>query len=188
MKIRFCGRATTFLWNLREENGDGHARWWREGYSLSLSLQEIDLNSKDGIRSFSIKIGRIHASHEFRRTRWKLRWYSRPIRSALRRKICVYLSHRVIGRSITLQTMLWIIVTHQLFRCRAQRTFLQVHYESRARQSRVNRLYGREFPDKMPRLVTRIGAAIHASALGRGTIETGSDLRDTAVRMIDRHV
>ena len=53
----------------REENGDEYAGRRRVGYSpgsiLALKME---------IRSFSIKIGRIHASHDLRRMRWwKLR-------------------------------------------------------------------------------------------------------------------
>jgi len=85
----------------REENGDEYAGRRRVGYSpgsiLALKME---------IRSFSIKIGRIHASHDLRRMRWKLRWYSRPICFALGQRICIYLSQRVIGRSIMLQ-MKW---------------------------------------------------------------------------------
>lgn len=68
-------------------------------------LSRIDFSSEDGIRSFSIKIGRIHASHDFRRHEVEATLvFTADPASHLAGRYVSYLSHRAVGPSITLQT------------------------------------------------------------------------------------
>lgn len=131
------------------------------------TLSGIDLSSEDGIRSFSIQIGRIHASHEVEATliftagRSASHFIGGYLFKSPRRRSFDHVANDA-PRAI---------VTRRRSRVRRSVLFPRAHRESRTRRANC--------PHRAVVRQLLRDAAVHASALGRGTIETAEDPRDS---------
>lgn len=138
MRIHFYGRATASLRRIckRKICGDEYAGRRREEDTLS----RIDSNSEDGIRSFSIKTGRIHASYDppemdaetDTHGRSDFRHFVQVVVGTRTRD--VYLNHRAIGRPIVSQTAR---IELSCISCFAAACFIPVFMMNRTYVSRI---------------------------------------------------
>lgn len=188
MKIRFCVHATSFLQNLQENGGDKYAGRRREEDTLS----RIDPNSEDIIRSFSIEIGRIHASHDLSKMDTTSTRTADPIFATLSESSSqgeaheqVYLNHRYWRYwpvNCVANSACWNVM-HQLFCRRIQLSMFYLRaYDNRiefAEASHVLReSFTIEFVDKKSTRRRSVRESVRRRRVETSSPETDSDLRD----------